>query len=177
MLTLKLENGEEKVIAMAVDGCCCWMSNGVYYRYTDGDLAVEMGDTVLYSLLLSEYVREQAQGTAESLEWIRNVNWFAYEATYGAQAARELMAVIEEQFLEYKEYYSVFFQCLNGLEGEYKILYGKALENLVQQDKNAFADAYFDSFLHDRIREIMSEYWDLTPEETDARFQEFLNAK
>lgn len=175
-LTLKLENGEEKVISMAVDGCCAWMSNGVYYQYTDGGLEEELYNTVFFSLFASEIVRDAVFESKDPSPWLEYVNWSAYDAIYGGQETKKLMGTMQEWFRANKSY-GLAFMCLNGLDEQYRPLYGEMLAQLAEEDKQEFAKQYFNTYkeLRTRITALLSEHWNLTPEETNAKLQAFRN--
>ena len=171
-LTLKLENGEEKVISMAVDGCCAWMSNGVYYQYTDGGLEEELYNTVFFSLFASEIVRDAVFESKDPSPWLEYVNWSAYDAIYGGQETKKLMGAMQEWFRANKNY-GLAFMCLNGLDEQYRPLYGEMLAQLAEEDKQEFAKQYFNTYeeLRTRITALLSEHWNLTPEETNAKLR------
>ena len=175
-LTLKLENGEEKIISMAVDDCCAWMSNGVFYQYTDGGLEEERYNTVFFSLFASEIVRDAVFESKDLSPWLEYVNWSAYDAIYGGQETKKLMGAMQEWFRANKNY-GLAFMCLNGLDEQYRPLYGEMLAQLAEEDKQEFAKQYCNTYeeLRTRITALLSEHWNLTPEETNAKLQAFKN--
>ena len=178
MLTLSLANGETKTIVLGCESCNVWMSNGAYYLITDGGLEEDLSTTVLYSLLTSELVREGVFESDDPSQWIPFVNWSAYDVTYGGEETRKLMAAMKEWFLENRTY-EMAFRCLNGLDEEYKPLYGEMLAQMAEEDKANFANVYFGTYteLRGRITELLALQWKLTPEETDVRLREYQNTQ
>jgi hypothetical protein len=178
MLTLKLENGAEKVIAIAVDDCCAWMSNGVYYQYTDGDLEEELANSVFYSLFYPDIIHGALAEGKDPLEWIPYMHWSLYDSLYGKQETLKLMEALGEYSGSSGDY-SVTFYCLNGLDEKYRPIYAEFLAKLAEGDKGAFAYDYFNTYseLRERITALLAEHWNLTPEETDARLREYRNAQ
>lgn len=176
LLTLNLSNGETKTLSMASDQCCAWMSNGVYYQYGVGGLAEELANTVFYSLFACDFVREAALEGGDPLQWFLYIHWSAYDAAYGSQQTRELMEVMKTWFQANKAY-SLAFMCQNGLNEEYRPLYAEMLAQLAEEDKAEFASQYFGTWkeMRTRITALLSEHWNLTPEETNAKLQAFKN--
>lgn len=174
ILTLRLKNGQQKVISMGVDDCSTWMSNGVFYEYTDGDLEEELSNTVFYSLFASTLVRNAVLENDNPMRWVRYINWSAYDAAYGSAETRKLMGAMKECFRS-NQAYQLAFYCLNGLDAEYTPLYAEMLAQLAEEDKAAFAKQYFDTWqeLRARINTLLSGHWNLSPEETDAKLQAF----
>lgn len=135
-LTLELEDGSERQLAMATDSCGTWMSNGACYRYAPDNLA-------FFALFAPEHIREAAQQSeAVALTLLPEIDWSAYARVAGDEAAFKLMEDLENWCLgipisataafeaERRNRLYFFMNSTGGLDGAYTDHFASVLREL-----------------------------------------------
>lgn len=174
LMTVELENGETRTIAMAADDCCVWMSQGVYYRY-DPDYD---SNEKFYSLFASAVIREAAQGgnLSEMLSLSRYLDWQLYARAYGQDAAFALMDLIADWVKENPDLNrcAVFIYRIQGLEGQYRTRFGNHLAEIYKRNPKDCAWAIMGNAgaeVRSLMLEILAEVWDMDPEAVAAKLK------
>ena len=164
LMTLELENGETVTIAMATDGCCAWVSQGVYYRY---DLDYE-GNEKFYSLFSPSAIR-QAAGSGDInqlLSLIHYLNWKVYAEEFGQNETFALMDQLAAWVKEDPQLNRCdgFIRWIQGLEGEYRTRYVAHLGEIYQLNPKDCAWAIMGNAgpdVRNPILEMLAELWNM----------------
>lgn len=173
MLTLELENGETRTIAMATDSCGTWMSEGVCYQYAGGN-------EEFYSLFAAEAIHDAArQGMGSAMELMIYMDWSRYANHYGQEETLALMEQLKAWALENPKE-RCFSPCgsMRGLDGAYADYYAGILSQLYEADKPEFAWQCLGN-APDNVREevlsLLAHQWGISQAEARARLQQQLD--
>ncbi len=176
-LTLELENGETKTIAMATDSCATWMSEGVSYGF--GEITAEgiNGNEEFYSLFAPAVIHEKSKEGMDAVnEFIIYLNWSSYANQYGVDETFALIDMIEK-WAEEEPTYNRFGGAIGwtaGLDGVYADYYAAMLARLYELAPSEFAWAClgnaFDTNETNTL-EMLAYHWNMTPEEVRAKLE------
>ena len=177
-LTLELENGETKTIAMATDSCATWMSEGVAYGYGEITLDGINGNEEFYSLFAPAVIYEKSREGMDALADVMiYMNWSRYFNQYGSEETFALMDKIEAWAAE--EPTNQRFRCAiawaDGLDGMYTDYYSGILARLYELAPSEFADTCLSNFYGselERTLQMLGYQWNMTPSEVRTKLME-----
>jgi hypothetical protein len=177
-LTLELENGETKTIAMATDSCATWMSEGVAYGYGEITLDGINGNEEFYALFAPAVIYEQSKAGMDALADVMiYMNWSRYFNQYGSEETFALMDKIEAWAAE--EPTNQRFRCAiawaDGLDGMYTDYYSGILARLYELAPSEFADTCLSNFYGselERTLQMLGYQWNMTPSEVRTKLME-----
>lgn len=169
LMTLELENGETRTVAMAADGCCAWMSQGVYYRYDSASGSDGNGNTKFYSLFAASAIRyamHHAEDMNQLLSLIHYLDWGIYAEKYGRD---ETFALMEKLAAWVKadpqlDRCGGFIGWIQGLEGEYRTRYAGYLAEIYRLNPRDCAWAIMGNAgpdVRNAILEMLAELWNM----------------
>jgi hypothetical protein len=170
LMTVELQNGETKTIAMATDDCGVWMSQGVYYQYDHGNEA-------FYRIFAASVIHEAARsGDVERILFLsRYLDWSLYAASYGQNGAFELMDMLKNWAVEEPDLSRMSFVCLiQGLDGQLRQRFGGYLTELYQLNPRDFAWAIMGNAgpeTRDYLLELLAEIWNMEKNAVSAKLK------
>ena len=176
-LTLELENGETKTIAMATDSCATWMSEGVAYGF--GEITEEgiNGNEEFYSLFAPAVIYEKSKEGMDSVnEYMIYLNWSRYANQYGVDETFALMDMIEKWAAEEPTFnrFGGAIGWSTGLDGAYADYYAAMLARLYELAPSEFAWACLGNATdanEQNTLELLAYNWNITTEEARAKLQ------
>ena len=181
-LTLELENGETKTIAMATDSCATWMSEGVAYGF--GEITDEgiNGNEEFYSLFAPSVIHEKViEGRAvvtdiSLFDYLTYMNWSRYANQYGVDETFALMDMIEKWAAEEPTFnrFGGAIGWSTGLDGAYADYYAAMLARLYELAPSEFAWACLGNATdanEQKTLELLAYNWNITTEEARAKLE------
>ena len=175
MLTLEMENGEVRTIAMATDSCGTWMSEGVCYRYAGGN-------EEFYSLFAAGAIHDALQqGIDNAMDFMVYLDWSRYASEYGQQETLALMDMLKDWSMEAPtERCFSMANITRGLDGAYTDYYAGILSQLYEADKPEFAWQCLGNAT-DKVREealnLLANQWGMSTAEVRATLQRDIDAQ
>lgn len=174
LMTVELQNGETKTIAMATDDCGVWMSQGVYYRYAlDGE-----GNQAFYSIFGASVIHEAARsGDIDLILFLsRYLDWSLYTASYGQNEAFALMDMLKNWAVEEPDLSRIqsFIFKIHGLDGQLRERFGGYLTELYQLNPRDFAWAIMGNAspeTRDYLLELLAEIWNMEKNAVSAKLK------
>lgn len=174
LLTLELENGETKFIAMATDSCATWMSEGVTYSFGIYDEDGLLGNEEFYSLFASEVIHDASEQGVDALsEYLLYLNWSRYANRYGADETFALMNKVKDLVIE-KGWFLTACNLTKGLDGAYADYYAAILAELFEENKSELAKACLNSASdrqEETVLQLLSYHWGIPTEEVRAALE------
>ena len=175
MLTLEMENGEVRTIAVATDSCGTWMSEGVCYRYASGN-------EEFYSIFAAGAIHDALQqGIDNAMDFMVYLDWSRYASEYGQEETLALMDMLKDWSME-----APSERCLSmanitrGLDGAYTDYYAGILSQLYEADKPEFAWQCLGN-APDNVREevlgLLANRWGMSTAEVRATLQRDIDAQ
>lgn len=176
-LTLELENGESKTIAMATDSCATWMSEGVAYGF--GEITEEgiNGNEEFYSLFAPAVIYEKSKEGMDAVnEYMIYLNWSRYANQYGVDETFALIDMIEKWAAEEPTYNRLggAIGWSTGLDGAYADYYAGMLARLYELAPSEFAWACLGNATdanEQNTLELLAYNWNITTEEARTKLE------
>ncbi|MGN1016086.1 MAG: M56 family metallopeptidase [Faecousia sp.] len=174
MLTLELESGEVRTIAMATDSCGTWMSEGVIYQYASGN-------EEFYSMFAAEAIHDAVQqGIDNARDLMVYLDWSRYAREYGREETLALMDMLKDWALEApSERCFSMANMTRGLDGAYTDYFAWILSQLYEADKPEFAWQCLGNAT-DAVREevlrLLAYQWGMSTEEVRATLRRDIDA-
>ena len=176
-LTLELENGETKTIAMATDSCATWMSEGVAYGF--GEITDEgiNGNEKFYSLFAPSVIHEKSKEGMDAVNaYMIYLNWSRYANQYGVDETFALIDMIEKWAAEEPTFnrFGGAIGWSTGLDGAYADYYAAMLARLYELAPSEFAWACLGNATDAKEQntlELLAYNWNITTEEARAKLQ------
>ena len=176
-LTLELENGETKTIAMATDSCATWMSEGVAYGF--GEITEEgiNGNEEFYSLFAPAVIYEKSKEGMDAVnEYMIYLNWSRYANQYGVDEIFALMDMIEKWATEEPTFnrFGGAIGWSTGLDGAYADYYAGMLARLYELAPSEFAWACLGNATdanEQNTLDLLAYNWNITTEEARAKLE------
>lgn len=171
ILTLELENGETKTIAMASDGCCVWMSEGAFYDYDRSGNS----NIIFYKLFTPPLIREASwSGIDQVLTWFPYLDWEIYGAYYGEEAAFNLMRQFYNWVKEDPQPKRMqdFMFAQQGLSEPYAERFAQWMLELFELHPENFARACMsisDGVIREYIKDLLAEAWGIPNNEVTKK--------
>ena len=169
MLTLEMENGEVRTIAMATDSCGTWMSEGVCYRYASGN-------EEFYSIFAAAAIHDALQqGIDNAVDFMIYLDWSRYANEYGQEETLALMDMLKDWSMEApSERCFSMANMTRGLEGAYADYFAWILSQLYEADRPEFAWQCLGN-APDDVREevlgLLANHWGTSVQEVRATLQ------
>lgn len=175
MLTLEMENGEVRTIAVATDSCGTWMSEGVCYRYASGN-------EEFYSIFAAGVIHDALQqGIDNAMDFMVYLDWGRYASEYGKEETIALMDMLKDWSMEApSERCFSMANITRGLDGAYTDYYAWILSQLYEADKPEFAWQCLGN-APDNVREevlgLLAYQWGMSTAEVRATLQRDIDAQ
>lgn len=175
MLTLELESGEVRTIAMATDSCGTWMSEGVIYQYASGN-------EEFYSMFAAGAIHDAVlQGIDNARDLMVYLDWSRYAREYGQEETLALMDMLKDWALEApSERCFSMANMTRGLDGAYTDYFAGILSKLYEADKAEFAWQCLGNAT-DAVREevlgLLAYQWGISTAEVRATLQHDIDAR
>lgn len=183
-LSLELENGETKTIAMATDSCATWMSEGVVYHYGQATPEGIQGNEEFYSLFASGLIHDSIMVVEgkdvvtdiDLFDYLIYLDWNRYAKQYGVDETLSLMDRIEQWAAEEPTAmrFGGVIQWAQGVDGAYADYYAGLLARLYALAPGEFAWACLGNASdaqQQQTMEMLAYHWNLTVGEVQAKLQ------
>ena len=175
MLTLELESGEVRTIAMATDSCGTWLSEGVIYQYASGN-------EEFFSMFAAGAIHDAVQqGIDNARDLMVYLDWSRYAGEYGQEETLALMDMLKDWALEApSERCFTMAYMTRGLDGAYADHFAWILSQLYESDKPEFAWQCLGN-APDNVREevlgLLAYQWGMSTAEVRATLQRDIDAQ
>ncbi len=175
LLTLELESGEVRTIAMATDSCGTWMSEGVIYQYASGN-------EEFYSMFAAGAIHDAVQqGIDNARDLMVYLDWSRYAREFGQEETLSLMDMLKDWALEApSERCFSMANMTRGLDGAYIDYFAWILSQLYEADKPEFAWQCLGN-APDNVREevlrLLAYQWGISTAEVRAMLQRDIDAR
>lgn len=175
MLTLELESGEVRTIAMATDSCGTWLSEGVIYQYASGN-------EEFFSMFAAGAIHDAVQqGIDNARDLMVYLDWSRYAWEYGQEETLALMDMLKDWALEApSERCFTMAYMTRGLDGAYADHFAWILSQLYESDKPLFAWQCLGNASDDVREEVLSllaYQWGMSEAEVRATLQRDIDAQ
>lgn len=175
LLTLELDSGEVRTIAMATDSCGTWMSEGAIYQYASGN-------EEFYSMFAAGAIHDAVQqGIDNARDLMVYLDWSRYASEFGREETLALMDMLKDWALEApSERCFSMANMTRGLDGAYTDYFAWILSQLYEADKPEFAWQCLGN-APDNVREevlgLLAYQWGMSTAEVRAKLQRDIDAQ